>query len=51
VTKQKGFGSLNVASYWSRKYRGKVDDEGWKLLTNLGGLKQLRLLNVAALKG
>jgi len=39
VTKQKGFGSFDVAGYWPRKYRGKVDDEGWYLLTNLGGLK------------
>jgi hypothetical protein len=39
VTKQKGFGSFDVAGNWSRKYRGKVDDEGWYLLTNLGGLK------------
>ncbi|WP_332960558.1 hypothetical protein [Microcoleus sp. AR_TQ3_B6] len=39
VTKQKGFGSFDVAGYWRRKYRGKVDDQGWYLLTNLGGLK------------
>ncbi|GET44642.1 hypothetical protein [Microseira wollei] len=36
VTKQKGFGQFNVAGYWRRKYRGKVEDEGWYLLTNLG---------------
>ncbi len=35
VTKQKGFGKFNVAGYWRRKYRGKVEDEGWYLLTNL----------------
>lgn len=28
VTKQKGFGKFNVAGYWRRKYRGKVEDEG-----------------------
>jgi hypothetical protein len=35
VTKQKGFGEFNVAGYWRRKYRGKVENEGWYLLTNL----------------
>jgi len=35
VTKQQGFGKFNVAGYWRRKYRGKVEDEGWYLLTNL----------------
>jgi hypothetical protein len=35
VTKQKGFGLFNVAGYWRRKYQGKVEDEGWYLLTNL----------------
>ena len=39
VTKQKGFGCFDVVGYWRRKYRRKVDDEGWYLLTNLGGLK------------
>jgi hypothetical protein len=36
VTKQKGFGLFNVAGYWRRKYKGRVEDEGWYLLTNLG---------------
>jgi hypothetical protein len=40
VTKQKGFGSFDIAAYWRRKYRGKQEDEGWYLLTNLGDLKQ-----------
>jgi hypothetical protein len=40
VTKQKGFGSFDVAAYWSRKYREKEEDKGWYLLTNLGDLKQ-----------
>ena len=26
---------FNVAGYWRRKYRGKVEDEGGYLLTNL----------------
>jgi hypothetical protein len=40
VTKQKGFGEFNVAGYWRRKYRGKVEDEGWYLLTNLENKEQ-----------
>jgi len=39
VTKQKGFGSFDVAAYWSRKYREKEEDKGWYLLTNLRDLK------------
>ena len=35
VTKEKGFGRFNLAGYWKRKYRGKVEDEGWFILTNL----------------
>ena len=40
VTKQKGFGTCDIAAYWIRKYLGKQEDEGWYLLTNLGDLKQ-----------
>ena len=40
LTKQKGFGTFDIAAYWRRKYRGKQEDEGWYLLTNLGDLKQ-----------
>jgi len=40
-TKQKGFGSFDIAGYWIRKYRGKQEDEGWYLLTNVGSFKQL----------
>jgi hypothetical protein len=40
VTKQKGFGTFDIGGYWRRKYRGKQEDEGWYLLTNLGDLKQ-----------
>jgi hypothetical protein len=39
-TKQKGFGTFDIAGYWLRKYRGKQEDEGWYLLTNVGTLKQ-----------
>ncbi len=39
-TKQKGFGNFDIAGYWRRKYRGKQEDEGWYLLTNVGSLKQ-----------
>ena len=39
-TKQKGFGTFDIAGYWRRKYRVKQEDEGWYLLTNLGDLKQ-----------
>jgi hypothetical protein len=39
-TKQKGFGTFDIAGYWQRKYRGKQEDEGWYLLTNVGTLKQ-----------
>jgi len=35
VTKQRGFGQFNLAAYYPRKYRGKVEPSGWYLLTNL----------------
>lgn len=35
LTKQKGFGKFNLAGYYPRKYRGKVEASGWYLLTNL----------------
>lgn len=28
-TKQKGFGTFNLAGYYPRKYRGKVESSGW----------------------
>lgn len=34
-TKQKGFSKFNLAGYYPRKYRGKVEPSGWYLLTNL----------------
>lgn len=39
ATKQQGFGKFNLAGYYKRKYRGKVEPSGWYLLTNLGNLK------------
>jgi hypothetical protein len=40
ITKQKGFGTFDIAGYWRRNYREKHLNEGWYLLTNLGDLKQ-----------
>jgi hypothetical protein len=40
VTQQKGFGAFDIAGYWKRKYRGKVADEGWYLLTTIGSLNE-----------
>jgi hypothetical protein len=40
VTKKKGFGRFNLAGYWKKKYRGKVLDEGWFILTNLDSLSE-----------
>ena len=37
-TKKKGFGQFSLAAYWKRKYRGKGQDEGWYILTNLNSL-------------
>lgn len=37
-TKQKGFGTFNLAGYYPRKYRGKVEPSGWYLLTNLDSI-------------
>ena len=38
VTKHKGFGRFNMAGYYPRKVRGKVEPSGWHLLTNLSSL-------------
>jgi hypothetical protein len=35
LTKQKGFGQFNLAGYYPRKYRNKIEPCGWYLLTNL----------------
>lgn len=34
-TKQKGFGTFNLAAYWKRKYGGKIEKQPWYILTNL----------------
>lgn len=39
ATKQQGFGKFNLAGYYPRKYRGRVEPSGWYLLTNLSGLQ------------
>jgi Transposase DDE domain len=39
VTKQKGFGTFNVAAKWQRKYKGWLAEEGWFILTNLESLE------------
>lgn len=39
-TKKKGFGSLSLAGYWPRKYRGKGEKSGWYILTNLNSLEE-----------
>ncbi len=38
-TKQRGFGKVNIAGYWSQKTKKKHQDEGWYLITNLSSLK------------
>ncbi|MEG4807989.1 IS4 family transposase [Microcoleus sp. F8-D1] len=40
VTKQKGFGTFDIAGYWKRRYQGHGEDEGWYLLTNVGTFKE-----------
>ena len=40
-TKKKGFGEFNLAAYWKRKYKGKVDKEGWFILTNLENIDEV----------
>lgn len=40
-TKKKGFGRFNLAAYWKRKYRGKVEKQGWFILTNLSSIDEV----------
>jgi hypothetical protein len=40
-TKKKGFGQFNLAAYWKRKYNGKVEKEGWFILTNLSNIDEV----------
>lgn len=39
ITKKKGFGRFNLAAYWKRNYKNKVEKEPWYLLTNLNNLE------------
>lgn len=41
ITKNKGFGYFNLAAYWKRKYKNKVEKEPWYLLTNLDNLEEV----------
>ena len=41
ITKYKGFGKFNLAAYWKRKYKNKVEKEPWYLLTNLENLDEV----------
>lgn len=38
VTKQKGFGTFNVACTWKRKYKSFESEEPWYILTNFNSL-------------
>jgi hypothetical protein len=40
VTQKKGFSSGAIAAYWKSKYRGKVEQEPWYLLTNFSSLEE-----------
>jgi len=39
ITQEKGFGRVNLAVYWKRKYKGKPEKAPWYLLTNLSNLE------------
>jgi hypothetical protein len=39
ITQKKGFGRFNLAVYWKRKYKGKLEKAPWYLLTNLSDLE------------
>lgn len=41
ITKKKGFGHFNLAAYWKRKYKNKVEKEAWYLLTNFDNLEEV----------
>ena len=40
MTKEKGFGPIDVAIYRKRRYRGRGAKESWYLLTNLGSFQE-----------
>jgi hypothetical protein len=39
ITQKKGFGRFNLAVYWKRKYKGKLEKAPWYLLTNISDLE------------
>jgi Transposase DDE domain len=41
ITKNKGFGYFNIAAYWKRQYKGKLEKEPWYLLTNLDNFEEV----------
>ena len=41
ITKKKGFGHFNLAAYWKRKYKNKVEKEAWYLLTNFDNVEEV----------
>lgn len=41
ITKKKGFGRFNLAAYWKRKYKNKLEKEPWYLLTNLNNFEEV----------
>jgi len=44
ITHKKGFGRFNLAAYWNRKYKNKVEKEPWYLLTNLDSLDEVLII-------
>jgi len=40
-TKRQGFGKFSIAGYWKRKYRGKLEKNGWYILTNLTNFEEV----------
>ena len=38
------FGRFNLAAYWNRKYKNKVEKEPWYLLTNLDSLDEVLII-------
>ncbi|MDE5114396.1 MAG: hypothetical protein O4803_09110 [Trichodesmium sp. St15_bin1_1] len=41
ITKNKGFGRLNLVAYWKQKYKDKMEKEPWYLLTNIESLDEV----------
>ncbi|PSF34947.1 IS4 family transposase [Aphanothece hegewaldii CCALA 016] len=40
VRKEKGFSQGSIGIYWKRKYRGKLEEQPWYLLTNFSNLSE-----------